>query len=264
MSLSKIVASALSLGAARGSWIAAREALGPLDPLTRVLAQRRLRRCLRRAQELTLSVDPSHELRVAALLSVKKRLEANVDDEAAIVRELDALALGPVPRQKPWVSLGAAAAFALLVGSGFALRASLRPFDPQRTGAGDALGEGLASYVVALGRDGDRRAEALASAKAKALGAEARAELGDAASARLEQLLARAERLANARGEATLKADRDAFYVAANDFGAELEKQKLPYFVDAEVLATTRRNVAAPARSLTPSARSRFASATGA
>jgi hypothetical protein len=236
MSLANTVAAALSKGAAHGSWVAARQALAPLEPLTRLVALRRLRRLLRRAQELTLSADPSHELRVAALLAIKKRPESDVNDEVAIAAELEALGLGAVPQQKPWPTLGAVAAVALLVGVGFALEGIFAPFDPQRTPAGEALGEGIASYVVALGRPPERRAGALASARAKALNAQARAELGDGAFARLEQLLAGAERVANARGEATLNADRDAFFVAANDFGAELQKQRLPYFVDAEVL----------------------------
>ncbi len=236
MSLAKIVASALARGATRGSWVAAREALAPLEPLTRLRALWRLRRVLRRAQELTSSADPSHELRVAALLSLEKRPESDVDDQAAIAAELQALELVAVPKQKPWPTLGAVAAVALLVGAGFTLKSLLAPFDPELTPAGHALGEGLAGYVVALGRSPERRVEALAAARAKALGPEARAALGDGGFTRLEQLLARAERVANARGEATLNADRDAFFLAANDFGAELAKQGLPYFVDAEVL----------------------------
>ena len=91
-----------------------------------------------------------------------------LDDEAAITTDLAALSLGPVPRQKPWLTLSVASAVAILVGAGLLLKALLAPFDPQRTPLGAALGEGIASYVVALGRPPGVRAEALASAKARA------------------------------------------------------------------------------------------------
>ncbi|HVJ14593.1 MAG TPA: hypothetical protein VM686_04100, partial [Polyangiaceae bacterium] len=88
MALSRNVAAALRIGAAQGSWVAAREALAPLEPVTRAWAQRRLQRLWRQARLLTTVNEPSHELRLAALLALEKQ-PSDVDDPVAVAAELE-------------------------------------------------------------------------------------------------------------------------------------------------------------------------------
>ncbi len=220
------------------SWIAAREASRPLDLLDAPSCSKgaakgcfAARKSLRSAR---IPVTSSASRRCSAL---KKRPDSDVDDGGGDQRRArrarapgrfrvksrgDARCRGPARRAR---GLGSRA-------SGLASLPPTLNAPPagaaRRRGARQLRGGARSSSGAA------RRGAVFG--RARTLAAEARKELGDAASSRLEQLLAKRRRVVNARGETTGNAERDAFYVAANDFGAELLGRSRPCFVDAEVL----------------------------
>ena len=84
MTLAHELSAALEEGARQGSVVSARVALRALDPLVRIVAGRRMSRLVERAKRETTSDDPSHVLRVAALLAVQPAPDASLDDPSAV------------------------------------------------------------------------------------------------------------------------------------------------------------------------------------
>ena len=233
MPLAHELSAALEEGAKRGSVVSARVALRALDPLVRLVAGRRLSRLVERAKRETTNDDPSHVLRVAALLAVQQAPEASLDDPNAVEAALAAFGPRTIEKRVPWWTLSAFAFLCFAVASGFVLRKVLAPFDARETPAGRALGEGLAEFVrLAPGGPSG----ALATAREVSTGRAARGAFGDDGAARLERLLSSAERLAAAKPESGGSVERDAYLASAENVGRLLKEKKLPFFIDADVL----------------------------
>jgi hypothetical protein len=240
MRLGECVSSALAGAAETGSWISAQAALKPLDPLVRVAAGRRLRRAVDQARRATTLDEPAHVLRVAALLALDAPAgELNLDDPAGVAGALAERRLPPVPKQKPWWTIGALLVVAAGVAGAVFVPRLLAPFDPRTTPAGEVLGEGLTAFVGAFGNPQNAK-DRIAEARAKATGARARRAFGEDGAKRLEQVLDTAEKAAQARGDAALAA-KDSFIAAADGFSKYLRGAKLPFYVDADVFTYGER-----------------------
>ena len=233
MALAEALSAALEEGAKHGTWVSARTALAPLDPLVRLVAARRMKRLLERARRESTNDEPSHVLRVAALLALKGAPEASLDDPAAVEAELAAFGPRTIPKRLPWWTLGTLLVVALAVSSVFVLRSLLAPFDARETPVGRVLGEGLTEFVVARGGS----SSALGAARAQMTGPLARKALGDDGVARLDRVLTSAERLASAPSDGDSTAEREGFLAATDALDRFLKDKKLPYFVDADVIA---------------------------
>jgi hypothetical protein len=237
--LQKQLAAALKSGAAQGSWVAARAALAPLDPLRRLVVARRLGRLLEHARRLTTLDEPAHQLRVAALLALAREADVELDDAAAVELALDDV--GGVERERPWWTLGIALSLALVVAGAVTLRTALAPFDVRETPLGRALGQGLTHVIAGLANADE--APRVAVGKQLALSDEARRALGAEPSTRLEKLIAAAEAAARSAPGPEPHLELDAFWAASNEFNATLRKSQLPFFVDAESLSQGPRLV---------------------
>ena len=231
MALAHELSAALEQGAQQGTWVSAKLALAPLDPLQRIFAVRRMRRLLERARRETTTDDPAHTLRVAALLAVNAAPDVSLDDTAAVEAALAALGPRAIPKRPPWWSIATFFVIASACVSVVALRHFLAPFDARETGAGRVLGEGLPAFVSAL-----RGAlpSVLADARSKVTGPPAAKVFGGDGVARLGRLLDAAERLARAPRDSDARVERDGFLAAAEGVGRLLKDEKQPYFVDAD------------------------------
>ncbi|HVR21632.1 MAG TPA: hypothetical protein VMS65_18080 [Polyangiaceae bacterium] len=234
MALAHELSAALEEGARQVSLVSARVALRPLDPLARLVAQRRMTRLIERAKRESTNDDPAHVLRLAALLAVKPVPEASLDDARAVEAELTALGPRTIRKRPPWWTLGALAFVGCVVAGIVVLRSVLAPFDARATPVGHALDRGLSEGVrVASSRGGAR------DAARAVVGAEpSKRAFGDDGVQELVRLLDAAERLAAVNPESG-SVERDAYLASAENVGRLLQKKQLPYFVDADVLSGT-------------------------
>lgn len=235
MTLRKDVRAALARGVEAESSIAAYAALRVLDPLQRLIARRRLRRLLDRAERSTFDDSPAHRLRVAALLVAAPSPEFDFYDRDAVLQAYDALGPlpGPSPRG-PWLTLGTLAGLALLSALGVLGARWLRPFDPRQTDAGRILGDELATFVVKTSNGvtgatlNETRAELTGPIAERALGADTVGALGKLLDASGWVALVN-------RGNAD-SPEIQRFHNAGNELAMQLKRRKLPYFVDVETL----------------------------
>jgi hypothetical protein len=230
MTLRNAVARALETGAQHGSWISAGAALAPLDPVRRWVARRRLARVLAETRRRVTSDDPAALLRAAALLTLDPSTAVSLEDATAVEAELARLGTRSIAKERPWLTLGIAAAV-LAAGTGaYGVMLLLAPFDPSSSAAGEALGRGLTVFQRTVDFSRQRAVEDGAPISDDAV---TRAFGADGAT-RFARILDAAERLARAP-EST--AERDAFIGASDGFSAFLGSQKLPYYVDADTFA---------------------------
>jgi hypothetical protein len=234
MALAHELSRALEEGANHASSVSARAALAPLDPLVRLVAARRMTRLLERARRETTNDDPSHVLRVAALLAVNAAPDVPLDDAAAVEAALAALGSRTIRKRRPWWSIGALAAVAGLALAVVVLHRVLAPFDARETPAGRVLASGLAEFVNRVARG---RSHSLDAARSKVSGAEAKQAFGDDGVATLGRLLSAAERLAGARPGPDGSVERDAFLASGEHVARLLQHKKIPYYVDVDVLS---------------------------
>jgi hypothetical protein len=234
MALAHELSAALEEGARQVSVVSARVALRPLDPLARLVAQRRMTRLIERAKRESSSDDPAHVLRLAALLAVKPVPDASLDDARAVEAELAALGPRTIRKRPPWWTLGALAFVGCVVAGVVVLRSVLAPFDARATPVGHALDRGLSEGVRVAGSRGGPGAAARAVVGA----APSKRAFGDDGVQELVRLLEAAERLAAANPESG-PLERDAYLASAENVGRLLQKKQLPYFVDADVLSGT-------------------------
>jgi hypothetical protein len=229
MTLRNAVAHALELGAQQGTWVSAREALAPLDPVRRWVARRRLAKVLAETRRRVTSDEPAVQLRAAALLALDPSTAVSLDDAAAVDAELARRGPRSIVKERPYVTLGIAAAVLAAGAGAYGGMRWFAPFDPSASAAGEALGRGLTAFQRTAGFSRQRAVEGGAplsdGAATRAFGAEG--------ATRFARVLDAAERLARAP-EPT--AERDVFLGASDGFSAFLGDQKLPYYVDAEVI----------------------------
>jgi hypothetical protein len=235
MSLAEDLSAALEEGAKQGSWVSAKAALAPLDPLERLVAARRMKRLIERAQRETSNDAPEHVLRVAALFALKPAPEVSLDDSAAVEAELVRAGPRKIAKRFPWWTFSALLGVVAIATGAFVAVRVLAPFDARETAVGRVLGDGLTEFVKVVARG---RSRALDGARAKVTGEAAKKAFGDDGVARLERLLKAAELLAMTEAGMETKAERDAFLAGSEDIGRLLQQKKLPYFVDAAVLET--------------------------
>ena len=237
MTLRTDLGAALARGVEAESVIAARAALGKLDPLRGWIARRRLHRLTERAnRQIFRSDEPGHRLRVARLLLEAPKSELDYDDTEAVLQAYAALGPQPGPSaQGPWFTLGSVFLLALLIAGGFAVQRLLRPFDPRETEAGQILGDALGQFVTktSYGQTG----AALAETRAKVIGPVAERALGPAVTSALSEVLDASGWLASASDAGADPSQSERFFNGAGALAAALRKQGLPYFVDADIIA---------------------------
>ncbi len=233
--IKRAVAFALSRGVDAGATAAAAAALRGVDPLLRVLALRRLDRVLADAERATRVEDATHRLRIAALMLAKGVPEADYDDEAAIAAEHATLGTPRPPRKGPWIVVGTLGTIVVAVTAIVVITIVHRPFDPARTPAGRVFAGPMIDFVVAVNRD----AHGAAAKKARdaATNAAARRALGDATDDALAKVLDATATLAAATPDGAPKA-MDALSASAATLDKTLAANKLPYFVDPDLLAS--------------------------
>jgi len=231
---------ALARGVEAESPIAAHAALRVLDPLLCFIARRRLRKLLERTRRVTIEDLPAHRLRVAALLLDKAAPELDFDDQAAVAQAFSALGPLPGPRRSgPWFTLGSVVALAF-VGAALALGARwLAPFDPRLTDAGRVLGSELSMFVVKT--NNGVTGAALNETRGMLTGPLAERGLGADTVGALGELLDAAGWVVHSGSTGGPEVER--FYKAGNGLAALLERRKLPYFVDVEVLHQAGRSM---------------------
>jgi hypothetical protein len=228
MRLRDAVAAALEVGAQQGTWVSARAALAPLDPVRRWVARRRLARVLADTRRRVTSDDPAALLRAAALLTLDPSTPVSLDDVTAVEVELARFGTRSIAKERPVVTLGIVAGVLALGAGGYGVARLLAPFDPSSSAAGEVLGRGVTVFQRISGFSRQRAVERGAplsdDAVTRAFGAEG--------AKRFVRALDAAEHLTRAP-EST--AGRDAFLGASDGFSAFLGNQKLPYYVDADV-----------------------------
>jgi hypothetical protein len=235
-----VVVAALVKGIEAGDEEAVEEALGG-DPLVRLLARRHLRDALEVAYRDAVVRDVRHLLRLAALAAAGRETESSDVEGVAAAFDATLAELALAAARPPPLLAIVSLIVVLLAGAAGAGWWWTRPFDPRATPAGALLGEGLASYQVAL----HSRSEDRAAIRARLLGDEAAEVLGAEVVAALAALLDEAEALGEhadperAADEAAAKLDERALTL-----NRELRERELPFFVDPTVLAS-RAQVAA-------------------
>ncbi|HEY4102605.1 MAG TPA: hypothetical protein VGM44_01900 [Polyangiaceae bacterium] len=237
MTLRADLAAALARGVEAESVIAANAALGKLDPLLALVARRRVRRLLRRADlEAVLLDDPAQRLRIAALFNEDPKIALDFSDRDAVLARYAELGARPGPnRRGPWFTLGTLFILGALLAAGFFVRRAFAPFDPRETAAGRVLGEGLAMFVARTSNGVN--GTALAETRQTLTGPEAQKALGkDTVGALSELLDASGWVVASQNPDGPLR-ESERFYNGANSLGALMRKGKLPYFVDADIIA---------------------------
>ncbi len=235
MALAEELSAALEEGARQGSWVSAKKALAPLDPLVRLVAARRMQWLIDRAKRETTNDNPEHVLRVAALFAVKPAPEVSLDEPHAVEAELARLGERKIAKRFPWWTLSSLLGIVAIAAGVFVARELVAPFDARATPQGRVLGDALADFVSVVSAG---PSPTLESARARVTGEPARKAFGDDGVASLERLLRAAERLANAPLDSDAQAERDGFLGRTEDVDRLLQQKKLPFFVDAAVLET--------------------------
>jgi hypothetical protein len=222
---------ALARGIAAASPIASYEALRGLDPILRLLAVRKIRRLLARAERETALREPEHLLRVAYLLAGKMALQ-DADQPEQVRKECAAV---PAPeslgRRARWLSPSVIAAIGCLAISGLLRHRLTRPFSPRESAAGLLLGGELTHAVVGLSNGNQSE---LASARESLTGARAQKVLGANTTRELTGLVAnmvalRSAELASARPRV------DDYLASIVGLDRALERAQQPFFVDGEM-----------------------------
>ncbi len=235
MTLRGDLLAALARGVEADSVIAVKAALRKLDPLLGMIARRRLRKLQALTNRTTIDDDPTHRLRVAALLLSAPQRELEFDDRAAV--QLAYAELGPQPgppRRGPWFSLGALLTLALLVGAGLLVKRVLRPFDPRETDAGRLLGDGLGTFLIRT--DNGASGNQLTQARETLTDLNAQRAYGPDTAAAVGELLDATGNLAAAQDPSGGVQESERFFNSANSLSSILRKRQLPYFVDADIL----------------------------
>jgi hypothetical protein len=233
MTLRDAVASAFETGAQHGSWVSARAALAPLDPVRRWVARRRLAKILEDTRRRVASDDPAVLLRAAALLTLDSSTAVSLGDTTAVAAELGRFGNRSIAKEPPFLTLGIAGALLAAVAGAFGVTRLLAPFDPSSSAAGEALGRGL---TLLQRTDGFSRQRAVDGGAPLSDSAVTRA-FGVEGATRFTRVLQAAERLARAP-ESTV--ERDAFLGASDGFSTFLGAQKLPYYLDTDVFGAAR------------------------
>ncbi len=195
------------------------------DPVVAWLSRRRAHRALFAAEQATRSNDARHVARLAFLRVAGAAADVSPDDLDA-VRRAFAAAGGEAPALPPggpWLTVGIVVTLLAVCAGGWAVSWLRRPFDPHRDALGQALGDELPSYLIAIGRNPSAPPPHVQSSARRALGA-------DGAHA-LDALFA------SIRGVAQDPPATDPFFAAAGTLDASLARAGAPYFVDADVLA---------------------------
>ena len=241
--LRRSVLGVLSAAIDEGDEASLRTALVRLDPLLRGRARQALTRALSAAERAAPSAPAVEKLKRAYLVIASDVADAY--GEAPSVEAAYEAARGGAPRpwRAWWASLGVALT-ALAVAFFFVARGVIgKPFDPAETRLGRTLARDVPAYLVTLDRaSASPRPTASADldrARDEVV-VDAGGELGAEGSRRLRALLDASTELALATDDAPLETRTDPFFAAAGQLDGAFEAAHLPYFVDADAVATRR------------------------
>jgi hypothetical protein len=233
--IQRIALEALGKGIEHGTIEECDPPLAAHDPILRAFARKRIRSALRDAGLLTAVQQPLHLLRVAFLIVARRHASSDHDDVERVAREqLELRRSVAPPRRGRWLSTTLLAGLLIAFGSVAVILDATRAFDPRASAAGSILSGPVSQHLVALSRSDSARLE---RARSGALDGIAEKAFGEQGTAKLGELLAAAESLAEAKSSERLAA-RDGFLSAAENFNHLLDQRSLPYFLDADVLVT--------------------------